>query len=190
MVVVDKEHSINKDECQVESDYRGSDELNSCSSTDEDELVFNKPKYSEFNKECDMKDPQFKIGMKFRSFKQFKEVVKNYGIKNRYVMNFKPNSKKRCKAFCRKGCTFYLWASPMMKDGSTVQIESGNLKHECAKDHNNRYVNADWIARTYLEQFRVDPAWKISGIIQAVKTNQEVNISRLKAYRAKCIALM
>ena len=77
----------------------------------------------------------------------------------------------------------------MVKDGSKVQIESGNLKHECAKDHNNRYVNADWIARTYLEQFRVDLAWKISGIIQAVKTNQEVNISRLKAYKAKCIGL-
>ena len=106
-----------------------------------------------------MKDPQFKIGMKFMNFKQFKEAVKNYGIKNRYVMNFKPNSKKRCKAFCKRGCTFYLWASPMVKHGSTDQIKSRNLKHECTKDHSNRYVNADWIARTYLEQFRADPAW-------------------------------
>ena len=77
----------------------------------------------------------------------------------------------------------------MVKDRSIVLIKSENLEHECVRDHNNRYVNADWIARTYLEQFRADPAWKISGIIQAVKTNQEVNISRLKAYRAKCIAL-
>ena len=69
MVVVDKEHSINKDEVHVVSDYGGSDELNSCSSTNKDELVSNKPKYSEFNEERDMKDPQFKIGIKFRSFK-------------------------------------------------------------------------------------------------------------------------
>ena len=52
----------------------------------------------------------------------------------------------------------------------------------------NKHVNVDWIARNYLEQFRADPSWKIAGIIQAVKSNQEVDISRLKAYRAKCIA--
>ena len=59
----------------------------------------------------------------------------------------------------------------MVKDGITVQIKSGRLEHECARDHNNKNVNADWIAKTYLEQFRANPAWKISGIIQAVKTN-------------------
>ncbi|XP_039115507.1 uncharacterized protein LOC120250816 [Dioscorea cayenensis subsp. rotundata] len=127
--------------------------------------------------------------MKFRSFKQFKEAVKNYGIKNPYVMNFKPNNKKKCKAFCRKGCPFYLWASPMVTGKNTVQIKTGVLKHECTRDHVSKHVNADWVARNYLEQFRADPAWRITGIIQAVKSNQEVDISRLKAYRAKSIAL-
>ena len=58
-------------ECEddVESDYVGSEELNLCSSTDEDELNPSRPKYSEFNEEFDMKNPYFKIGMKFRSFK-------------------------------------------------------------------------------------------------------------------------
>lgn len=148
-----------------------------------------KPKYSEFNEQVDMKNPHFKIGMKFSSFEQFKEAVRNYGVKNRVVMNFKLNSKKRCKAFCRKGCPFYLWASPMYKDQNTVQIKAGNLVHECARGHSNRHVNAKWIAKTYLEQFRADPNWKLAGIIQAVKTNQEVDISQLKAYRAKCLAL-
>ena len=39
MVVMDKEPPNNKDEVQVESDHRGSDELNSYSSTNDDELV-------------------------------------------------------------------------------------------------------------------------------------------------------
>lgn len=112
-----------------------------------------------------MKNPQFKVGMKFRSFKQFKKAVKNYGIRNRYAMNFKHNSKKRFKAFCKRRCPFYLWASPMVKDGSIVQIKTRKLEHECAKDHNNRHVNANWIARAYLEEFRVDPGWKLVGII-------------------------
>lgn len=73
-------------------------------------------------------------------------------------MNFKLNSKKRCKAFCKRGCPLYFWASPMEIDGNTVQIKSGILEHECARDHNNRHVNAYWIARTYLEQFRTNPS--------------------------------
>ncbi|XP_039140504.1 uncharacterized protein LOC120277718 [Dioscorea cayenensis subsp. rotundata] len=125
----------------VETEYARSEELQSCSSTDEDYMIPIKPKFAEFNEEVDMRNPQFKIGMKFRSFKQFKDPVKNYGIKNRYSMKFKPNDKRKY-----------------------------------------------WIARNYLEQFRADPTWKIVGVIQAIKTNQEVDITRLQAYKAKCIA--
>lgn len=77
----------------------------------------------------------------------------------------------------------------MVKDRSTMQIKSRKSEHECSRDHINRHVNADWIARYYLEQFIADAGWKISSIIQAVKTNQEVDINRLKVYSAKCIAL-
>ena len=105
--------------------------------------------------------------MKFRSFKQFKEVVKNYKIKNRYVMNFMPNKKRKCKAFCKIGWPFYLWASLMFKDRNITQIKIGVLEQECSRDHVNRYVNAEWIAKTYLEQFRSDLSWKIASIIHA-----------------------
>ena len=71
-------------------------------------------------------------------------------------MNFKPNNKKKCRAFCKKGCPFYLWALPLVKDKDTMQIKAGFLEHEWARDHNNRHVNADWIARNYLEQFKAD----------------------------------
>ena len=120
MVVANGEPPTLADENKVKPDYAGSDEINSRFLTNEDELAHDRPKYSKFNKEFDMNNPQFKIGMKFRSFKQFKETVKNYGIRNRYVMNFKSNSKKRCKAFCKRGCPFYLWASPMVKDKNIV----------------------------------------------------------------------
>lgn len=172
----------------IGEEYYDSEELHSCSSTDEEMLAPCKPKYAEFNESIDMQDPHFKIGMKFSSFKQFREAVRNYGIKNRVVMNFRPNNSKRCKAICKKGCPFYLWAAPMIKDRNTIQIKSGNMNHECARDHNIRHVNAKWIAFNYLDQFRADPTWSINGIIQAVRSNQQVDISRLKAWRAMSIA--
>ena len=80
MVVVNGEPPKLGDENEVESNYAGFEKLNSCSSIDEDELVSNKCKHSEFNDEFDMKNPQFKVGRKFRSFKQFREAVKTQGI--------------------------------------------------------------------------------------------------------------
>ncbi|XP_039116707.1 uncharacterized protein LOC120252589 [Dioscorea cayenensis subsp. rotundata] len=177
----------NVGEEEVQSDYGISDELQSCSSTDEEDIR-RRPTYVEFNDETDMKDPHFRIGMKFRSFKQFREAVRNYGIKNICVMKLRPNNSKRCKAFCKKGCPFYLLDSPMATDRNTIQIKSGCLKHECTKDHKNRHVSAQWIAHNYLEQFRANPSWKAAGIIQAVRSNQCVDISRLTAWRAKAIA--
>ncbi|XP_050216383.1 uncharacterized protein LOC126667453 [Mercurialis annua] len=137
-----------------------------------------------------MDDPEFSTGMKFRSFDQFKEAVRNFGIKHRYVMKFRPNDKKRCKAYCKKGCPFKIWASKMNKDNLTVQIKSAVLKHECSRDHNIRHVNPKWIAQKYIEQFRADPNWCLSGIIQAVKSNQKASIGRVCALRAKHIALL
>ena len=80
---------------EIESKYAGSDELQSCFSTNKKALVPVRPSYAEFNDEVDMKNLQFKIGMKFRNFKQFKKAVKNYKIKNRCVMNFNLNNNKK-----------------------------------------------------------------------------------------------
>ena len=75
----------------------------------------------------------------------------------------------------------------MVKDRNTIQIKARVLEHEYARDHINRHVNAEWIEKTYLEKFKANLAWKIAGIIQAIKSNQEVEINILKEYRAKCI---
>ena len=126
--------------------------------------------------------------MKSSSFKQSREAIRNYGIKNICVMNFRPNNKKKMQGLLKKGCLFYLWASPMVKDKNTVQIKASIFKHERVRDHNIRDVRAQWIAKTYTDQFRADPSWSIARIIQAIKSNHEINISRLKVWRAKSIA--
>ena len=164
------------------SDYADSEQLMSCSDSDNEGL--SRPRYADFMDEM-MSNPKLEVGMKFSSFQQFKEACKNYGIRNRYVINFNPNDKKRCKAKCKKQCPFYLWAAVMSPDNPTVQIKSGVLTHTCSKDHNIRHVNSKWLSMEYLEQFRADPTWKLEGIIQAVRANQKVEISKVVAYREK-----
>lgn len=94
---VGKEAKINSEHDEYE--IVDSKDLESCSRIDEEDLDLLRSNYAEFDKESNMKELEFKIGMKFRSFKQFKGAIKNYGTKNRCVMNFKPNNKKRCKVF-------------------------------------------------------------------------------------------
>lgn len=79
----------------LESYYCGLDDLQSYSSIDEKSLVPVRPRYAKFNHEVHMKNSKFKIGMEFKSMKQFQEAVRNYGIQNRYVMKFKLNNKKK-----------------------------------------------------------------------------------------------
>ena len=93
---------VNADD-ETETEYGGSEELQSCSETDEEELSSSKPRYAEFHEEFDMKDPQFQIGMKFSSFKQFREAVRNYEIKNRCVINSGLVIKKDARQCVRRG---------------------------------------------------------------------------------------
>ncbi|XP_050211836.1 uncharacterized protein LOC126661994 [Mercurialis annua] len=168
------------------SDYAGSEQLLSGSDSDNEGL--SRPRFPDFD-EDNINDPQFEVGMMFSSFQQFKEACRNYVIKNRYVINFKPNNKRRCKAICKKSCPFFMWASLMSKDNSTVQIKTGILTHSCPREHSIRHVNTKWVSKEYLEQFRSDPTWKLEGIMQAVRTNQKIEISKTIAYRAKKRAL-
>lgn len=79
--VAEQTHDGVSNNVEIETNNECSDELHSFSSTDEDKLMTAWPKYSKFNETVGMRNPQFKIGMKFRSMKRFKDAVKNYRIK-------------------------------------------------------------------------------------------------------------
>eukprot|EP00257_Ricinus_communis_P013885 XP_015571430.1 uncharacterized protein LOC107260855 [Ricinus communis] len=132
-----------------------------------------------------MANPWFKIGMLFSSFKQFKDVVKSSSIKSRNQVIFGPNTRQKCKAKCKKGCQFFIWAYLLNSNKQTVQIKLANFIHNYSREAYNRHVNANWIVEQYVERFRADLSWAIQGIIQAVKEDSGVEVSRLKAWRAK-----
>ena len=68
------EGHVNADD-ETEIEYSESEDLHSCSETDEEGLSSSKPRYAEFHKKLDMKDPQFQI-------RHFPEFHRNYRIKN------------------------------------------------------------------------------------------------------------
>ncbi|KAK9132822.1 hypothetical protein Scep_012350 [Stephania cephalantha] len=129
--------------------------------------------YLEFDEFKDMANPQLELGMEFSSFNTFKLACRNWGIQNKRQIRFTTNDRKQCICKCQRfkssNCEFQIFASHMGKDDSTVQIKSINLTHSCTKVNKNYHVTSDWLAKKYIEQFRVDPNWSRSGIIQRVK---------------------
>ncbi|XP_021661390.2 uncharacterized protein LOC110650636 [Hevea brasiliensis] len=167
-----------------ESDYAPSDDLWTDSDLDKEGGV----RYPDFNSERNMQDPTFKVGMRFKNKNEFKEACRTYGIKNRFQIHFPKNDHQRVLAKCYKSCGWKIYASkknPKDSNDPTMQIKSANLTHNCGKDFSNFHVTSKWLAETYLETYRMDPHWSLSGLVQRVKEDWSLSINRMKAWRAR-----
>ncbi|KAH7843500.1 hypothetical protein Vadar_017319 [Vaccinium darrowii] len=84
----------------------GSSELSSgCTSSDEEggSSKREKKKYKVFNEKTDMDNPQFLVGMEFKTHALFRDAVKQHGIKCGKVIKFLKNDKSKVRAVCRGG---------------------------------------------------------------------------------------
>ncbi|KAH0705546.1 hypothetical protein KY290_010235 [Solanum tuberosum] len=176
----------------VESDYAYSDEL------PDDDVQSDKGEnngqknniYEEYDEGKNKNLPRFALGMKFKNFKQFKEACRELGIRKRRQLRFKPNDQQRVVCICKvDGCPFRIYASKVNKRDPTVQIKSLYLKHKGAKVFDNFHLSPKYIARKYLNIFKADPGWNISGIVEIVRKDFGYTIENLKAWRAKNQAL-
>ncbi|KAH0698943.1 hypothetical protein KY284_013158 [Solanum tuberosum] len=153
----------------VESDYAYSDELpDDDVQSDEGENNGQKNNiYEEYDEGKNKNFPRFALGMKFKNFKQFKEACRELGIRKRRLLRFKPNDQQRVVCICKvDGCPFKIYASKVNKRDPTVQIKSLYLKHKGAKVFDNFHLSPKYIARKYLNIFKADPGWNISGIVE------------------------
>ncbi|KAK8636569.1 hypothetical protein V6N13_124314 [Hibiscus sabdariffa] len=146
----------------------------------------------EFNTDVDMANPQFKKGMIFVGKDILKEAVREYGIKNRVDLKFKRLDKKRMHVICKEGCPWYIWASrhdPKDKTNSTWQIKSYIGEHNCMIGLQNKNVTYKWLAKHYLEKYRIDSTYSIRHLKQDVMHDHVYKVSQSKCLRARNLAL-
>nr|CAD1835544.1 unnamed protein product [Ananas comosus var. bracteatus] len=84
------------------SEYQPSEDLDSMSSSDEDDPSW--PKYPVYNKR-DLDRIELKLGMKFASASEFRTVLRNHAISNGYDFNFVKNNGDRVTVKCKKDTT-------------------------------------------------------------------------------------
>ncbi|XP_020087512.1 uncharacterized protein LOC109709617 [Ananas comosus] len=135
-----------------------------------------------------MKDLEFQVGMRFQSFNELKEAIRQYSINNRFKIKFAKNDKRRVRAVCKEGCDWFIYATVMQSE-PTVQVKSYQPKHQCSKDFVNKQVTSTWLAKHYLERIKYDPSWKLHAFQDVIKSELCVNVSIAKCFRAKRRAL-
>ncbi|GMY24503.1 putative Mutator transposable element [Fagus crenata] len=146
-----------------------------------------KTKNLEFHAATNMSNPEFKLGMIFSDNKALKEAIRAYKIKWGFLMKFKKNEPKRVRVICEEGYDWRMHAI-WKKDSNSFQIIKLVKEHSCAKAFHNRQETSKWVARVFLEKFRLDPNMKLLAIKASIMEQYEVEISMCKAYKERKIA--
>ncbi|KAL4335956.1 hypothetical protein GQ457_07G018510 [Hibiscus cannabinus] len=177
------------EEMDNESDIDGSDLLHSASESETNEK---KKKMPEFNSETDMKNPKFKKGMVFSHQSVIKAAVKQYAVLNGKNVRLKVNDSRRLQVVCKAGCPWMIWASrlhPKDINETTWQIKTYIGDHSCIRDTKNANCTARWLAKTYIDKWRVDPTYSNGSLQKDVQHDHILQVPLTKCSRAKQIAL-
>ncbi|KAK8656725.1 hypothetical protein V6N13_098665 [Hibiscus sabdariffa] len=127
-------------------DSEHSDSLHSLDGSNSDG-PHRKYRYPEFNTTVDISNPTFKVELIFATKRVLKEAVKMYNIKNMVVVRLKRNENRRIQVFCKEGCPWLLWVSPVdfKQHYGTWQVKSLSDELRCLKDHQNSNITSKFI---------------------------------------------
>jgi hypothetical protein len=100
------------------------------------------------------------------------------------------NDHDRITVCCKIGgtCPFAIMSSTV-KGETTHVIRGIVLPHTCGKTNDSSRINSVWVSKTYEDQIRSEPNMKIGALIDMVKRQHGITISKIMAYRAKNKAL-
>uniref|UniRef100_A0A2N9IXY2 SWIM-type domain-containing protein n=1 Tax=Fagus sylvatica TaxID=28930 RepID=A0A2N9IXY2_FAGSY len=167
------------DDIPIGSDYGSSDQLNSPNNSDDEPHHI----YPDF-RATDLDDPVFTVGMYFRDNIELKEAVFAYRLKHGFGLRFTKNERWKVRVRCVEGCPWKLFAG-RGDDGESFQINSFESVHTCSRAFHSRAVSSRWVAKKYIDHFRINPDMELDELIGKVMKDHEVELSRSKAYRAK-----
>ncbi|GMY19759.1 hypothetical protein FCV25MIE_14998 [Fagus crenata] len=167
------------DDIPIGSDYRSSDQLNSPNNSDDEPHHI----YPDF-RATDLDDPVFTVGMYFKDNIKLKEVVFAYRLKHGFGLRFSKNERWKVRVQCVEGCPWKLFVG-RGDDGESFQINSFKSVHIYSRAFHSRAVSSRWVAKKYIDQFRINPDMELDELIGKVMKDHEVELSHSKAYRAK-----
>lgn len=170
--------------------YVEDEDLVSLDSDEENGAGLPKKKHIEFDPQCKPEQIKFKLGMEFPTVEALRETLKEYFINIDREYKFIHNDKLRIRAVCRgPACNWLLYARRMRDSSTTMRINKLVDEHTCGIVWENKLVDVDWIAKHFLEKFRLNPSMSYKDFKLANAEGKYSKLSSWTFYRAKAKAM-
>lgn len=135
-----------------------------------------------------MLDYKWILGSKFSSKEEFKEAVTIYSIHNGYDIKYAKNDKIRVRVVCQDGCEWFAYCAKLPNE-DTWQLRTLNDNHHCKKEYKVRMMNSTWLGKKLVPTVSENPTISLETISNRAHKKWHTGVSRMKAYRAKRIAI-
>ncbi|XP_060974198.1 uncharacterized protein LOC133039343, partial [Cannabis sativa] len=146
--------------------YDDDEDLHSLKSGDEGDCESKKSR-KEFTPRDEWLDFKFDVELEFANVDQLREAITEYFIANDREFVYIFNNQTKLKAVCKaKGCPWSLYARVQKRDNTTFRINSIWNVHNCGIVFNSRHVDATWLAKHFIDQFRMNPNMHYSNFME------------------------
>ncbi|XP_074346299.1 uncharacterized protein LOC141685077 [Apium graveolens] len=135
-----------------------------------------------------MKDPHFELGMHFSSAEVLRLAVRSHAITQRRHVLRQPNMGSKVQFICTSPYKWKIYANKCQKTDS-YQIRTYQNKHTCQLTWEQKQLSADWIARRYMDEIRMNHSWECEAFQKKVVNDLGCQVNKSMCYRAKVIAL-
>ncbi|XP_057780950.1 uncharacterized protein LOC130999441 isoform X2 [Salvia miltiorrhiza] len=122
--------------------------------------------------------------MRFQDGFQAREALKTHAIENGQQIHFSRTCKEMMEANCTPPCKWRCYGSVVEANGAFL-IKTMGEQHSCSRVMRNTQVTYDWIAKTYLNIFRVRPELKVKELKADLLSRYKCHVSNWKLYAAK-----
>ena len=137
-----------------------------------------------YNPRCDHKALIITTGMCFIDGIQARDAITDNAVENGWQIHFKRASKKHVEAGCKEPCKWKCYGSVVNKSGDFIMRNVKGV-HTCLRAMRNKIVTSNWIARKYMEIFRVRPQLTCKELGLDLMQRYAFEATRWRLYHAK-----
>ncbi|XP_047979382.1 uncharacterized protein LOC125221304 [Salvia hispanica] len=122
--------------------------------------------------------------MRFVDGFQVRDALTTNAIENGWEMRFKRVCKNQVEASCKKPCKWKCYGSYNNTTGAFM-LRRVEFEHTCPRNMRSKIVSANWIAKRYLNVFRLKPDTTVKELRADLVQRFAHDASRWKLYNAK-----
>jgi len=173
-----------------QSEYEDSEaKMETSDESDEEDNMFlrRKKRAPRVDDNIDFKKLKWQVGMCFATAQKFKDAIVRFALVQSFDLKFNISDarRKRFQVVCKGTCNFKAYAS-WDKRNATYIMKSVSNQHRCTRNMpRNRQLKPTWVARNYIMKFKEKPHWSAKEIMNKVKNNFGVCISKCVAYKIR-----